>query len=495
MRVLRNARLPDGRLVDLLIDGADGTIAAVTVAGLGEADVEGAPNARSDRMRKAQVGRARNAQVDRAGNTAGDGAIDAQDEQARDGQAINGQDGQAINGQGEQARGAQDEQARGAQDEQARGGQGERVDDLGGWLVLPAMAEPHAHLDKALTADLVPNPKGDLRGAIDGWAEAAAAGKFSYQHTLERATRAMELLLVHGVTAVRTHVNAVASTGAASVKAVREAARSLDGLIRVQIVALTGSPMTGPGSAANRRALESALEAGVDLVGGCPHHEPDAPAHIALVLAVADEAGLDIDLHVDETLDPAILTLRELARQVESRGAGGSVTASHCVSLGVQAPEIQAAAAAEAARAGVAVVTLPQTNLFLQGRDDPVATPRGLTAIRALQQAGAMVAAGADNVQDPFNLVGRSDPLETAALLVMAGHMAPETAYQMVSNTAREVMGLPPVNFEPGDPADFVAIDAPSTRGALADAPMSRRVYHRGVLVASADQQTAVLRK
>ena len=33
--------------------------------------------------------------------------------------------------------------------------------DLGGWLLLPAMAEPHAHLDKALTADQVPNPSGE----------------------------------------------------------------------------------------------------------------------------------------------------------------------------------------------------------------------------------------------------------------------------------------------------------------------------------------------
>ena len=38
--------------------------------------------------------------------------------------------------------------------------------DLDGYLLLPAPAEPHAHLDKALTADLIPNSKGDLMGAI-----------------------------------------------------------------------------------------------------------------------------------------------------------------------------------------------------------------------------------------------------------------------------------------------------------------------------------------
>ena len=415
MRVLRNARLADGRLVDVSIDGTDGTIAGVTAAGSTAID--------------------------------GDTEVD-----------------------------------------------GMNVDDLGGWLLLPAMAEPHAHLDKALTADEVPNPKGDLHGAIDAWALAADAGRFTHAYTVERATRALELLLVHGVTAVRTHVNVTGSIGAVNVVALREAAASLAGLIDVEIVALTGAPMVGPGSAENVRALHEAVEAGADLVGGCPNHQSDPAAHISDVLSLATSAGINIDLHTDETLDASVLTLRELARQVSDKGFDGSVAASHCVSLGMQSPGVQAAVAAEVAAAGISVITLPQTNLFLQGRDDPVGTPRGLTAINALLDAGAVVAAGADNVQDPFNLVGRSDALETATLMVMAGHRMPADAYDMVSNTARRVMGLAPVNFEPGDPADLVAIDAPSLRGAVADAPMSRRVYRRGRLVASADQQTRVMR-
>ena len=419
MRVLRNARLADGRRADVHIDTSDGTIAAVEPAGSAPVD------------RQAQA-------------SAPDGAVE--------------------------------------------------VDDLGGWLLLPAMAEPHAHLDKALTADEVPNPKGDLMGAIEAWFQAAEDGRLSYARTVERATQAFELLLVHGVTAVRTHINVTADIGIASVLAVQEAARAMEGLIDFQMVALTGWPMTGPDSAANVRALEEAVEAGVDLVGGCPNLQDDPPAHISDVLSLATSAGLDIDLHTDETLDASVLTLRELARQVRDKGFDGSVAASHCVSLGMQPPDVQAAVAVEVAAAGISVITLPQTNLFLQGRDDPVGTPRGLTAINALLDAGAMVAAGADNVQDPFNLVGRSDPLETAALMVMAGHRLPTDAYDMVSNTARRVMGLAPVDFEPGDPADLVAIDAPSLRGAVADAPMSRRVYRRGRLVASADQQTRVMR-
>ena len=192
--------------------------------------------------------------------------------------------------------------------------------------------------------------------------------------------------------------------------------------------------------------------------------------------------------------EPTVLTLRDYARQVMDRGFEHPVAASHCVTLGMQPPAVQREVAEAVAAAGMAVIPLPQTNLFLQGRDAPTATPRGLTALAALTEAGVLVAAGADNVQDPFNLVGRSDPLETAALMVMAGHQLPDVAYSMVSNNVRRAMGLAAIGLAPGDPADLVAIDAPSIRGAIADAPMSRRTYRHGALVASTDMTTQIHR-
>ncbi|MDH3292962.1 MAG: amidohydrolase family protein, partial [Acidimicrobiia bacterium] len=362
------------------------------------------------------------------------------------------------------------------------------ITDLGGWLTLPAMAEPHAHLDKALTAEAVPNPTGDLMGAIEAWVDAAGQGMFTYDNTMERAAAAMELLLVHGVTAVRTHVNVLGSNQTISLRAIKEAAARFDGLLDVQTVALTSSPVTGtsPEAVANRQALYAAVSEGVDFVGGCPHLDPDGPGVIRQAITIAADAGIGIDLHVDEMLDPSVLTLRDFARQIIDHGFEGLVAASHCVTLGMQSPEVQREVAALVAEANMAVFPLPQTNLFLQGRDHPTATPRGLTALDALLEAGVVVAAGGDNVQDPFNLVGRSDPLETAALMVMAGHRLPDEAYDMVSNRPRAAMGLPTVSLQPGDPADLVALDAPSIRGAIADAPMSRRVFRRGLLVASA---------
>jgi len=368
----------------------------------------------------------------------------------------------------------------------------DEMHDLEEWLVLPAMTEPHAHLDKALTAEDVPNPTGDLLGAIKSWV--ANAHRFTAEDTDRRARAALDLLIPHGVTAVRSHVNCGESSGAESVAVLAAIREDYRDLIDLQLVALPATPMTGTQGAGNRGALALAIEAGVDVIGGCPHLDPDGQGLIDIVFDAATDSGLPIDLHVDETLDVDMLMLSNLATTVMDRGFEEAVAASHCVSLGMQSVAVQAETSRQVAEAGIAIIALPQTNLFLQGHSNPTAMPRGLTAVGALREAGALVAAGADNVQDPFNPVGRSDPLETAALMVMAGHVLPDDAYAMVSKSARRIMGLDAANVAVGDAADLVVIDAVSTRSAIADAPMSRSVYRQGRLIATSSAISTIHR-
>jgi cytosine deaminase len=99
--------------------------------------------------------------------------------------------------------------------------------------------------------------------------------------------------------------------------------------------------------------------------------------------------------------------------------------------------------------------------------------------------AGVTVAGGADNLRDPFNTMGRGDPLETAALLVMAAHLSPAEAYAAVSDGARAAMGLPPVRLEPGHPADLLAVRGETLTDAVADGSADRRVFSRGLPVSS----------
>ena len=194
-----------------------------------------------------------------------------------------------------------------------------------------------------------------------------------------------------------------------------------------------------------------------------------------------------MDLHTDETLDTRMLTLQTMAGLVSATGFAQRVTASHCVSLGVQDPSTQQRVSEAVAAAGIAVVALPQTNMYLQGRGQPAATPRGLTAVTALRAAGATVAAGGDNLRDPFHPVGRGDALEVAALMVTCGHLDPRSALESVTSAPRAALGLPQVRLSPGaagSPADLVAMPAADALEALAAATAQRTVWRAGQVVA-----------
>jgi cytosine deaminase len=360
----------------------------------------------------------------------------------------------------------------------------ENVDhvDLDGRLIIPSLVEPHAHLDKSLTADVVPNAKGDLMGAIHGWRDAEAAGVIGHEEMVARIRRSLEMLLASGVTAVRSHINVGGPVSTRYLVAAIEAAATFRQRMDIEFVALTYMPMSGEGSDINLAALNDAIELGVEVIGGCPHLEPDSDSCVSKVFELAERHQRKVDLHVDETLDPSALTINDVVRY--SRGSGILTTASHCVSLGMLPVEQVQPLAESVAAAAVSIVALPQTNLFLQGRDDPVATPRGLTAIHALLEAGVNLVAGADNAQDPFNFVGRNDPFETAALMVMAGHMLPREAFATISSNSRKALGMPEVSIQVGQPADLLAVRAGSTRQAIAEAPADRIVLKGGQVVA-----------
>jgi cytosine deaminase len=352
--------------------------------------------------------------------------------------------------------------------------------DVGGRLLLPAMAEPHAHLDKAFTADRFPNPTGDLMSAIEIM---EAQWPSVDQGDIEvRATLAARRLVAAGATAIRTHVDLNPEAGLKSVRGLLSVRDHLTSLADIQVVPLT-TYLTGPNGRDGRALLASALESDLDGVGACPHIEEDPVGAIGHALSAAVDAGLPVDLHFDEVLDASVQHLLDLAFAVDRHGLGGRVTASHCVSHGLLDPIEQRRVARALAGAGVAVIANPRTNLFLQARGSEQAPPRGILGIQAMMDEGVIVAAGADNIQDPFYSIGRSDPLETASLLIAATHRTVDEAWEMVSSSARRVMGVGQPQLTPGSPADFVAIEAGSLREAIADQSADRMVFRGGQLV------------
>jgi len=349
--------------------------------------------------------------------------------------------------------------------------------DLTGHVLLTAPADPHAHLDKALSWDAIRPPMGDLVLAIRSWREHAAT--MTVDEIAGRARRQALAMLANGTTAVRSHLDVLlGAEPTRSAEALVRVRDELAGLMDLELVALAGveSPTAD---------VEAVLDLGVDLVGGAPHLAPDPLADLGRLLDLAERRGVGVDLHTDEGLDGAI-TLDALAARV--RDWSVNVSAGHCVRLStLPAADLDHLVAA-AVDARIGIIANPITNLYLQGWDDGArAEPgvrRGIAPARALLDAGARFAAGADNVRDPFNPLGRGDALETAMLLVTAAHLTIDEAYAAVSTGAREVMGLPPAGPVVGARADLLAIRATGLEDAVATAPADRVVLHAGRLVA-----------
>lgn len=357
--------------------------------------------------------------------------------------------------------------------------------EAGGWRVLPAGVEPHAHLDKALTADRVDTEQNDLPAAIAQWRELSAG--MDSADIYNRALQAVRRYVSQGITTIRSHVD-LPGTGdpMRGVDALIKLRQDLGDRVTLQLVALAGHQTPDA-------AIDEALARGIDLLGGCPHLADDPSAELTRLLDIAERTGVPIDLHADEQLPAPELDLEELAKQVIARGLTQRVTASHCVRLGSLPPERLKPVLELVAEAGIGIVTLPITNLYLQGRDATHLVPRGLTAVRAILDAGIPLAAGGDNLRDPFNPVGRGDPFETTSLLIAAGHLRPSEALTAVTTGARSVLGLPAGGLEPGSPADLIVVPDTDLGEVLAGWGGSRFVVHGGRVVAGTTVSTEAL--
>ncbi|WP_433283740.1 amidohydrolase family protein [Pseudonocardia sp. CA-142604] len=353
--------------------------------------------------------------------------------------------------------------------------------DASGWRVLPAACEPHAHLDKSLTASRIdPGAGNDLMDAIEQWR--AILPGIDAADISARALAAVHRYVARGITTIRTHVDVPLHgdpfRGVDALVGLRE---QLRGRVTLQVCLLAGSEVPDV-------VIGEAVARGIDVVGGCPHLAPDPHHEVTRMLDVAERHGLPVDLHADEQTGvsgpDARMDIVDMAEQVLARGLTQRVTASHCVRLGSLPPARLEPVLELVARAGLGIVTLPITNLYLQGREATHLAPRGLTAVRRILDAEIALAAGADNLRDPFNPAGRADPFETTSLLMTAGHLRPTEALAAVTTAARTVLGLPQAGTAPGDVADLLLVPDTDLGDVLAGADDARVVVSGGRVVA-----------
>jgi cytosine deaminase len=342
--------------------------------------------------------------------------------------------------------------------------------DLGGRLVTPPLVEPHIHLDAVLTVGQPrPNVSGSLFEGIAIWADRVR--DLTVADVQDRVRQVLRWQLAHGVQHVRSHVD-VCDPQLTALRALVELREEARGLVDLQLVAF---PQQGILSFdGGRELMQRAVEVGADVIGAIPHYEltrEDGVESVKFAMALAQEHGLRVDIHCDETDDEHSRFVETMAAETIRRGMSGRVTASHTTAMHSYNAAYASRLITNIARAGLHMVTNPLDNAVLQGRFDSGPIRRGHTRVKQLLEAGVNVAIGHDSVMDPWYPLGHGDPLQAAFVLAHLGHMSGDqelrTLIDMITVAPAAALGVADYGLHVGAPADLVVFDAWSEAEAL----------------------------
>lgn len=354
--------------------------------------------------------------------------------------------------------------------------------NLNGRVLLPAFVDSHMHMDKAFSLAFAPNISGTLEEAIGSYLSALPS--LSYENIKNRIMRTALQALSFGTTSMRTHIDFDTKMEKKSMfqalLAALEVKEQLKNYIHIQIFPMCPFYELGKH---DLDFLEQALQMGVDGIGGAPHLGTNPKENISRIFQLAIKHDKLIDLHTDESDDPRVRTISTIINQTEKNDYQGKVTVGHLCSLSSMEEREAFEIIDGLHKANISVVTLPSSNMYLQGREDRGIVRRGVTRIRGLSNAGVQIATASDNINDPFHPFGRGDLVMIGLLTGYAAHFgSPEEQFkliQMMTEIPAAIMGLGTYGLQVGKSANFVILDAGSIEEVFTNIPDRRWVFRQ----------------
>lgn len=364
--------------------------------------------------------------------------------------------------------------------------------DLDRAMVLPGLLDCHTHLDKGHIWPRQPNLTGDGTGAAHATGVDREA-RWSAHDVEQRMTFGLMAAHARGVVAIRTHLDSLAPQAGISFP-VFDALRTR-WADRIELQASSIAPLDIFLTEEGCELADTVARYGGQL--GCVtrfRKRPNVPLPpefdqaMLRVMQLADERGLDLDLHVDESSDPAVRTLLRVAQLALQHGFRGRILCGHCSSLALQSDEVIEATLQACKQAGIDIVSLPTVNMYLQDRlpdAQPRRTPRwrGVTLVHEMKARGLRVAVAGDNCRDPFHAYGDHDMLDTFSQAVRILHLDHPIGDWIgaVSRVPADIMKLPHRGrIEAGVPADLIVLRARDHSELLARHQADRVVLRRG---------------
>lgn len=355
--------------------------------------------------------------------------------------------------------------------------------DLNGRLVWPGLVDMHTHLDKGHIVDRTKNPDGSFTGAR--LATTADRSKYWTEGDVRRRMEfGLRCAYAHGVAAIRTHIDSYEGQSEISWKVFRDVREAWRGKIALQAVSICPIDLLQGESGvklADLIARSGGVLGGVTRAFNEDHAEnmADLDAMLDRLFALAAERSLDIDLHVDETGDPNAASLIHVADAAIRNKFKGRVVCGHCCSLSVQPDQLVQETLQRCADAGIAIVSLPIVNMYLQDRG-AARTPRwrGITLIHEMRAAGIEVAVAGDNCRDPFHAYGDHDMVDTFRQAVRIAHLDHPFSdiTRMIGPAPAGIIGVAPLGtIAVGAPARLIMFGA-RTLNELVCRPQADRV-------------------
>ena len=197
----------------------------------------------------------------------------------------------------------------------------------------------------------------------------------------ERIYSGIRKEMLHGVQAIRTHIDVTDPTFT-SLKAALEVRDEVKDILDLQIVAFPQEGMYAYKD--GDKLVEEGLKMGTDCVGAIPHFElarefGEKSIHKTIELAV--KYNKLIDVHCDETDDTQSRFLELLNALALMEGIGTRTTASHTCSFGSADNSYAFRMMKLFKKSGINFISCPTENVYLEGRQDTYPKRRGITRV------------------------------------------------------------------------------------------------------------------
>jgi cytosine/creatinine deaminase len=360
------------------------------------------------------------------------------------------------------------------------------VADLRDGIALPRFVDMHTHIDKGHIWARRPNPDGSFFGART----AVAADREAHWNAEDVRTRmefSLRCAFAHGTAALRTHLDSVAPQAAISWPVFDEVRAAWKDRIALQAVALFPSDLAVDDepqfrAIVNTVARYGGVLGGITYLGEAPG--PKLEQALDRMFGMAAAHGLGIDLHVDESTSPHARSLERIALAAQRHRFRSQIVVGHCCSLTLAPDEDRARIIGLMRDTGIALVSLPMCNMYLQDRASG-RTPRlrGIAPLHELDAAGVAVAVASDNTRDPFYAYGDLDMLEVFREATRIAHFdhSERPWLRLLGSAPAEIMGLPQHGrIANGLPADLVLTRARTVFELISRPQLDRVVLVRG---------------